>query len=225
MKVVLSLGGSLLVEKLDANNIIKYADLIKEFSKKNKIGVVVGGGRTAREYLSVAEKLNASKTFCDYIGIDITRINARLLMAALQGNCNELIPKDLEEALAYFDRHPVVVMGGIMPGVSTDAIAALLAEELKTDRLVNASNVAGIYDSDPKKNPKAKKFNKMTHDQLVLLCAEHDKRRPKEKFIFDLFAAKILARSNIEAHFVLGDVSIMKKAFLGEKHSGTIVRD
>ena len=66
----------------------------------------------------------------------------------------------------------------------------------------------------------------MSHQQLVDLAQKYDKRGPRENFIIDLLASKILARSNIEAHFVKGTkMKEIENAILGKKHNGTVVKN
>jgi len=115
-------------------------------------------------------------------------------------------------------------MGGTIPGITTDTDSVLLAEAIKAKRLVNVSNVSGIYDSDPKTNKNAKKFERLTYDQLISLAMESDKRTAGTNFVFDLLACKLIARSSIEGHFVSWkDMDDVKAAIDGKKHGGTVV--
>ncbi|MBI4975444.1 UMP kinase, partial [Candidatus Peregrinibacteria bacterium] len=65
---------------------------------------------------------------------------------------------------------PIVVIGGTIPGITTDTDSVLLAEALKAQRLVNISNTDAIYDSNPKTNPNAKKFSSLGYEQLIDLA-------------------------------------------------------
>jgi uridylate kinase len=117
-------------------------------------------------------------------------------------------------------------MGGTIPGITTDADAMLLAEKTRAVRLVNLSNVHGVFDSNPKDNPGAKKYDEMTHEQLSDLAVKSDLRRAGTHFVFDVLACKLAARSNIELHFVDGrKMDDVLLAISGKRHSGTIVRD
>ncbi|HUW67709.1 MAG TPA: UMP kinase, partial [Candidatus Nanoarchaeia archaeon] len=83
MIIVISIGGSVLISDLDPERIYKYAENVKQLTIEHTVYVVVGGGRIARDYISAARALGANEVECDVIGIDMTRINARLLIAAL----------------------------------------------------------------------------------------------------------------------------------------------
>jgi len=91
-------------------------------------------------------------------------------------------------------------------------------------RLVNISNVDGVYDSDPRKSRKAKKYKKLTHRELAGLAEKEDKRKPGTHFVFDLIACRLAMRSGMELHFIgaknLGDLG---KAASGRPHRGTVV--
>jgi uridylate kinase len=90
---------------------------------------------------------------------------------------------------------------------------------------VNVSNVDAIYDSDPRKNKNAKRFTKMTHDELIRLAVESDGRTAGTHFVFDILACKLIARSKIETHFVsCKNLDSIKSAIDGKTHDGTIVK-
>ncbi len=83
MIIVVSVGGSVLARELNPEKFREYASVLKEISKKNPLFVVTGGGRAARDYIGVARALGADEATCDLTGIEVTRLNARLLIAAL----------------------------------------------------------------------------------------------------------------------------------------------
>src|SRR4029079_9406128 len=72
------------------------------------------------------------------------------------------VPEDLEQVSEAAASGKVVVTGGLHPGQSTNATAALIAEKVKAGRFLNATDVDGIYDSDPNKNKTAKMFKEVT---------------------------------------------------------------
>ena len=225
MKIVLSIGGSSINPKgePDLEFLKKIAHLIKD--SKHEFGLVSGGGSTARAYANAARTLGASEYEADNVGIVSTRQNAQLLIAALKGvqlDVCKTVLVDFDQARQVTNK--VVVMGGTIPGITTDTDAVLLAEAIGAKRLVNISNVSGIYNRDPRKNKNAKKFDKMSYDQLVNLAAKNDGRTAGTHFVFDMLACKLIARSNIETHFVDGsNMHDVKNAIEGKKHNGTVV--
>lgn len=226
MRVVLSIGGSTInPEGKPSLKFLKaMARMIKE--SRNEFGILTGGGSIARIYANAARELGANEYEADAIGITSTRQNAQLLITALAGAGVDVyrhVIIDFEEAKGR--KNKVVVMGGTIPGITTDTDAVLLAEAIGATRLVNISNVEGIYDTNPKKNPKAKKYARMSYNELIKLAAENDSRSAGTHFVFDMLACKLIARSRIETHFVSGDsMEDIKNAIEGKKNNGTVVR-
>ena len=223
MKVVLSLGGSVLLgnsfEGL-TTRISEFARAINEISKEHSVFVVVGGGRVAREYIETARNLGADETYSDYLGIGVTRLNAMLLAIALK-NSPKIIPKDFAEAYELSLNHSVVVMGGTFPGHTTDATAALLAEFVKADLLLNATSVDGVYSADPKKVKDAKRFEKLSFEELVDIVSKGESKAGSSN-VLDLLATKIIQRSRIKTIVFLGTPENLLKAIEGVS-VGTVI--
>jgi uridylate kinase len=224
MPVVLSIGGSCI--NPDGNPDVKFIKDISNLIKKSdeRFGILVGGGSAARVYAKAARELGASEFDADEIAIMSTRQNAMLLLQAMRDFAYPVVFKDFEEARKAFFSSRVVIMGGTIPGITTDTDAVLLAEAIGAKKLINISNIDGIYDSDPKKNPNAKKFDKMSYEELANLAAASDKRMAGTNFVFDMLACRLIYRSKIETHFVSGkNLKDVKAAIDGKPHSGTVV--
>jgi len=221
--VVLSVGGSCI--NPDGTPDVKFVTDLAKLLKKSphNFGILTGGGKAARVYAEAARKLGASEFDADEVAILSTRQNAMLLLNAVKDIAYPVILHDFTEARKAATLSRVVIMGGTIPGITTDTDAALFAEAIGAHRLVNISNVSGIYDSDPNKNPKAKKYDRMYFDELVSLASEADKRKAGTNFVFDVLACKLVARSKIETHFISKDMEEINKAINGRKHSGTVV--
>ena len=228
MHIVLSIGGSAISPKgePDLNFLKSMARIIKK--SKNSFGILTGGGSIARVYAKAVRKLGAGEYEADSIGIRATRQNAQLLIASLLAagvKVHRNVITDFEGAKEPAQNNKVVVMGGTIPGITTDTDSVLLAEAIGAKKLVNISNVDAIYDSDPRKNPRARRYSRMSYKELNMLAAESDKRTAGMHFIFDMLACKLIARSGIEAHFVSGKkIKDVENAIEGRKHSGTIVK-
>jgi len=221
--VVLSLGGSVLVaEEPDTSYIRKLAKILIGISSKRKLYVVTGGGRIARYYIRCGRDLGADESYLDEMGIEVTRLNARLLIVALGDRANHYPPKNYDEAVSSGRVHSIVVMGGVSPGITTDAVSALLAERVKAPLLVNATSVDGAYTEDPKKNPDAKRIPNMTHQELIRLVGSSAGAGPHH--VFDQVGANVLARSKISLAIVDGtNLSNLRDALEGKKFVGTLV--
>lgn len=223
MAVVLSIGGSCVNPegRPDVKFIAGIAGIIRK--SEEKFGIVVGGGSVARLYAAAARELGASEFNADEIAIMSTRQNALLLLEAVRDIAYPAVLTDFTDAKKAACSSRVIVMGGTIPGITTDTDAVLLAEAMGAKRLVNISSISGIYDRDPRKNPNARKFEKMTYDELAALGAASDKRLAGTNFVFDMLACRLLGRSRIEAHFVSKDMGEIESAIKGKKHSGTVV--
>jgi uridylate kinase len=217
MKIVLSLGGSVFegVERIK-----EFANVLDEIAEENKLFVVVGGGKMARELIEKARNLGANEVMCDYLGIAVTRINAMLLAFAMK-NSAKRIPENFIEAEELSKNYKAVVMGGTFPGHTTDATAALLAEFVGADLFLNATSVDGIYSEDPGKNPNAYKFEKISPRELLMLVAK-EQAKAGVNVVMDILAVKILERSKIKAVVFRGEPENIKRIVNGEK-IGTLV--
>ena len=224
--VVVSLGGSVLVPGDGDSEYIKtLSTILKELSESIRLFIVCGGGRIARYYINTGRAVGLTESQLDELGIAATRMNASLLIAAL-GDCAHPRPAlNVDEAHKAHEDYSIVVMGGTEPGHTTDAVSAMLAENVKAARLVNATNVDGVYDSDPKKNPNAKKFDSMTYGQLQGLSAEgHDMAGPN--VIFDPKGLGIIAQNKIPLLVCNGrNLKALKDAILGNDFEGTTVAE
>ncbi len=225
MYIVLSLGGSLVntEQGIDKEYLAKIKEIVLKNS--NNFGIVVGGGFEARKNAKALREKHASEFECDEAAIKITWKNATLLIRTLGTIAYPKVIKDFKKARKLATKHKIVVMGGTIPGITTDTDSVLLAEALKAQRLVNISNIDAIYDTNPKEKQNAKKYSNLTYEELVELAIKSDKRTAGTNFIFDLLACKLLARSKIEAHFVSGrNIKDIETAIEGKRHSGTIVK-
>jgi uridylate kinase len=224
--ITLSIGGSLLVPDIpDVEYIKKIAKIFRKHSKKYRFAIVTGGGADARVYARAMRQIYKNEFLADQGAILSTWQNAYLLLAALQEISYKKLPSSFDEAAEALDHNDIVIMGGTIPGTTTDTVAVLLAERIDSKRVINVSNVDAIYTSDPKKDKKAKKIKTMKHIELAKLAAEKDTRKAGENFVFDVLAAKLLTRSGIEGHFVSGNkLDDLEKAITGKKHNGTIVK-
>src|SRR3989442_7967483 len=115
-KVVVSLGGSVLVPgDDDARYLRSLAGLLRDVSVRVKLFVVTGGGRIARYYIETGRSLGIGERTLDEFGIAVTRLNARLLAAALARRADRKPPRTYAGAAKLARRPPIVVMAGARP--------------------------------------------------------------------------------------------------------------
>lgn len=221
--IVLSLGGSILLPEIDRPNIKPYISVLKSISAKNRLFVVVGGGGTARDYISVARSFDADDAFSDELGIMVTRLNATLLIGALGSSAYPKVMENHTEAICAAESGKIVVMGGITPGQTTDAVAAVLAERVRASLFINLTAVDGIYSADPKKDPSAKKFDKMTASELLNVVVGQQAVAGVNT-VMDIVAVKMVERCKIPLLVMDGrDPSLLQSTIESGKYVGTLV--
>lgn len=221
--IVLSLGGSILLPGIDRPNIKPYISVLKRISAKNRLFVVVGGGGTARDYISLARTFNADEAFSDELGIMVTRLNATLLVGALGSSAYPKVVESHTEALCAAESGKIVVMGGITPGQTTDAVAAVLAERVDASLFINLTAVDGIYSADPKKDPAAKKYEKMTAAELLKVVIGQQAVAGVNT-VMDIVAVKMVERCQIPLLVMDGrDPSLLEKTLDSGSYVGTLV--
>jgi uridylate kinase len=216
LKAVLKLGGSVFDSELSGKRVGSYAKVMKEFSKRNRLVVVIGGGSIARKYIAAAREVGASEFVCDQIGIHVSRLNAKVLATALGEAAFPKMPESHEDLMASIGSGLIVVMGGLQPGQSTNAVAALAAEAMRADLLVNATDVEGVYTVDPRKDPNARKLDEATPDELMEILSKEG-FKAGEYDLMDPQALRIIKRSKTPAIIVDGrDPSNVEKALRGK---------
>jgi uridylate kinase len=221
---VISVGGSVFIgEKPYIEKIIDFCNVINELSNEFNIVLVVGGGKTARNYIECAKELGANNFEQDSLGIAISRVNAMLFTYNIR-KAKKTVCTNFRTVCDAIEEKKIPIFGGMFEGQTTDAVSALLAEKLGFD-FVNLSNVDGVYDSDPNKNDNAKLFNELSFNDMNLLL-QGIKSKPGQNIFVDLQAANIITRSKIISFFVNGDnLENFKDCLLGNNFVGTIVHN
>ena len=223
MRVVVSVGGSVLAPT-DPERVGEYAAVVESLAEAgHAVGVVAGGGRVAREYIDTARSLGANEIELDQLGIDATRLNARLLVAALPERAVTRPAPDYGTAAETLRRGEVAVMGGVAPGQTTDAVAAALAEYVDADRLVYATSVPGVFDADPETDPEAARFEALSATELVEVIAGIEMHAGASAPV-DLLAAKLVERSGVRTAVIDGtDPEEVGRLVRTGEHDGTDV--
>lgn len=222
--IVLKLSGSLFFSEDFAAMVDSMKNALKKQSDQ-RVVLVAGGGRKAREYIQVASEMGADQATLDEIGIMASRINALVLASSLGEYSEPKIPETLEQLVEAF-RGPaqVIVIGGLHPGQSTNAVGALVAEKMRAKRFVNATDVDGVYTKDPKKFKKdAKLLDRLTPKELEKIIGEESMKAGYYD-LMDPVALKLLERSKIDTWIVKCEPRIVEMAILGKRLGGTEIR-
>lgn len=183
-RVLLKLSGEALSSSENAFDPKVLAQLAEELKEVHELGVdlaiVVGGGNFIRG--KMVEQMGIDRVQADYMGMLGTVINAIAVQNALEQigvptrvqSAIEMQkvaePFIVRRAIRHLEKGRVVIFGAGTgsPYFSTDTTAALRASEIKADVILMAKNgVDGVYDADPKFNPQAKKYDKLTYMELL----------------------------------------------------------
>jgi uridylate kinase len=189
-RVLLKLSGESLAGPkefgIDANTLTRIARQIKQIMEMGvSIGIVVGGGNIFRG--AEAAKNGMDRVTADYAGMLATAINALALQDALErlgvvtrtqtaiGIQQVAEPYIRRRAIRHLEKGRAVIFAGGTgnPYMTTDTAAALRAIEVEAEvLLMTKNNVDGIYSADPRKDPKARKFDKLTHLEALNMRLE-----------------------------------------------------
>ena len=214
--ITISLGGSIINPgTIDKEFLKAFRDLILAHIEQSsdKFIIICGGGKVARDYITASpDTLPPGQK--DLVGILATWVNAQLIAAWFQGYTPTKPPQDFYTFVNQIDDYPVLVAGGFLPGIKTDEDAALCADYFKSPYLINVTNVDGVYDSDPRKNPKAKRFDHLTYKEFIDLI-QHEDVGPGASAPYTLIATKIAERSQCRLLIVKKDIKAIKDAIEG----------
>jgi uridylate kinase len=202
-RVVVSVGGSLIVpDPIDVNFLNQFKKIVLEKVQNGfTFSIIAGGGKTARRYQEAANAVTPlSHQDTDWIGIHATRLNAQLLRNIFSGYAHPQIIKNPNKDIDA-DK-PVIIAAGYKPGSSTDYDAVLMAKNLGATRLVNLSNIDYVYTADPKKNPDAKKIEKISWAEFRKIIPDH--WDPGLSSPFDPVAAKEAEALGLEVAIING---------------------
>ncbi len=183
-RILLKLSGEALAQEgkrgVDPQALKEIAQEIKSAVKtKCQLAIVIGGGniwRGVRDGGGVIDRVNS-----DSMGMMATIINALALQSALEDagvptrvltsiNVYQLAePFIRRKAVRHLEKGRVVIFAGGTgnPFFTTDSAAALRASEIKADLVLKATQVDGVYDSDPRKNPQAKLIKKISYEDAI----------------------------------------------------------
>ena len=234
-RVLIKLSGEGLANKeksldIDPELINDLARQLKVLlDKKYQIGIVVGGGNFWRG--ASAEKNGIPRNRADYIGMLATVMNGMAIQAMLEKNgIKSRVMSSLsvdkraaesyinEIAVSKLEKGEVVIFAGGTgrPYFTTDTTSALVASEINADIILMGKNgVDGIYDSDPKTNPNAVKFEKLTYDELLA----------KDLKVMDATAAAMARDNNIQLIvFNINEENSIERAAAGDIPHSEVVK-
>jgi len=202
------------------------AEVIEAQQAGAEIALVIGGGNIFRGAGLAAAGMD--RVTGDHMGMLATVINALAMQDALEKRgararvmsaikindvCEDYIRR---RAIRHLEKGRIAIFaaGTGNPFFTTDSGAALRAIEIGADLLLKATKVDGVYDSDPKKNPDAKRFDSLTYDQVI----------SRDLNVMDTAAFALCRDSDLPLRiFDMGQAGVLLRILRGE-HIGTLVK-
>ncbi len=224
--LVLLLGGYVFrgITGGDYSLIIRISDTVRKLkSVGTKIAIVTGGSDLARMYIDAVRNAGGDNYTQDYAGILATRLHATVIISSLGSLAYPRVVESYEDAAVAMAMNKIPVSGGMQPGQSTDAVAALLAEKLRINVIAKMTGVDGVYDKDPRLYPNAKKLESLTYDELERIIMDKS-YHPGTYELLDALSIKILRRSSISTIILSGDNPEALLDLIEGKNVGSIIR-
>lgn len=218
--VILSLGGSVLApDGVDRTYLRRFVAFVRTLARTRRIVIVVGGGQTSRQAIDAARaRGRVRRADLDWIGIAGTRLNAEVVRASLGTLAYPQVLADPNTPLQRTTR--VLVAAGWKPGFSTDTDAVLWAVRFGAPLVANLSNVAYVYDGDPKRRRTPKPFPDLTW--AVYRRMFGTAWGPGAHAPFDPIASRIAARHRLEVVVLHGtDLVNLRRCLNGQRFVGT----
>jgi len=182
----------------------EYVDLLLELKRQGHVvAAVVGGGSLSRELIRTAKSMGLDEPSQDEVAISVSRLVAQLFVLKLGESGAGRVPTEVEDAAGLVEGGKVVVMGGLKPGMTTDAVAAMLADRIRADLLVKGTDQDGIFNRDPRKFPDAHLLDSLRFDDLAKLF-EADRHRAGIHQVLDPEAVRLLQKRRIKTVVVNG---------------------
>jgi uridylate kinase len=218
------LGGSLIIpDKIDGLFLKNFKKFIEEeVSKGKRFIIICGGGKIARRYCESAKEIvNITPTELDLLGIEATKLNAKLIQVLLHEISYPDIVSDPSKKIKNF-KQEVLIASGWKPGFSTDYDAVMLAKQFKVERIINMTNIDFVYDKDPKKYKNAKPFKEIKWGDYLSLI--RNDWIPGINYPFDPIASKEALKNNMKVFIVDGkDLRNIKTLLEENKFKGTLI--
>jgi len=204
MRLVIRVGGSVVASPFNPVLMNAYVELLLNLKRQGHVvAAVVGGGSLSRDLIKTARAMGLSEAAQDEVAISVSRLMAQLFVLRLGTHGTLSVPNRIEDAAELLKEGKIVVMGGLIPGMTTDTVAAMLAERVNADLLVKATDVDGVFTRDPKKHKDAEKLERLSFSDLFGLF-EKERHEAGIHQVLDPEAVRVLQKKRIRTVVVNG---------------------
>ena len=212
--IIISLGGSLVApEEINVGFLKNFRHSLQKYLGQKRFFILVGGGKIARNYQKALLEFGAKSSDRDWIGINITRLNAEVIKQAFKKfSFSEIITDPTKKITTKKD---IVVVGGWKPGWSTDYCSVMLAKNLGIKTIINLTNIDYVHDKNPNQFPDAKPLKKIHWKDFRKIVG--NKWQPGMSLPFDPRAAKLAQELKIKVVIINGKNLERLEDFLNNK--------
>jgi uridylate kinase len=222
---IISVGGSIIApDKPDTGFLKAFHALIERLAHEDgmRFVLVAGGGAPARVYQEAYRGIMTSSAndAADWIGVMATRLNAQLLRALFDAECDAPVVTNPTEKQKW--QSPILIASGWKPGFSSDNDAVLLAENYGAKTVINLSNIEKVYTDDPRKNPNATPIDQISWPEFRKMVG--DDWVPGKNTPFDPVASRKAEELGLKVICAAGkNLSNLEKILKGSVFIGTVI--
>lgn len=223
---VFDFGGSIVApDKPDTAFLRRFLEFLNrwlEDDPSRRAIMVVGGGGAARAWQGAVKEMapETPHESLDWVGVMATRLNAELVRALLGPLCPDPVVNDPTADFPFTGR--ILMAAGWKPGFSTDYDAVVLAERFGAERILMLSNIAQVYDDDPKVNPDAQPLDHLTWEEYGQIAGTEWK--PGANVPFDPVATARATEAGLKVIAAAGkDLDNLKAILNGDHFTGTVI--
>ena len=196
----------------------KYS--LQKYLETKRFFIITGGGKIARIYQKALLEFGAKNNNRDWIGINVTKLNAEIVKQMFLGNAYPKIVTDPN--IKIKTNKDIIIGGGYKPGWSTDYVSVLIAKAYGVKTIINLTNFDYVYDKNPNEFPGAKPLKEVDWKSFERIVG--DKWLPGLSMPFDPRASKLAASLKLKVIMINGKNMERLEEFLNDKpFIGTII--
>ncbi len=219
--IIISLGGSVMApDDIDVGFLKNFKHTLSKYFGDKRFFIIVGGGKIARVYQKALLEFGAKNNDRDWIGINVTKLNAEVLKQVFAGDCHKETIIDPNKKIKA--NNNVVVGAGWKPGWSTDYDAVLIAKNHNIKTIINLSNIDYVYDKNPSHYPDATPLKEIDWKSFSRMIG--DVWTPGLSMPFDPRASKLAASLKLKVVIINGKKIEQLENYLdGKPFIGTVI--
>jgi len=223
--VVISLGGSQIFKnnKVNLEFLSEFKKIVLKHSKNFKFVIVCGGGSVARMYMSALDKAGKGSKLQSFVGISVTRTNARFMSYFFGEDSEEGIPTAIKQVGNLIEKQNIVFCGALeyKPRQTSDSTAAEIASSLDSN-FINITNVDGLFTGNPLVSRNVQFISEISWKNFYEKASKIA-FKPGMHFVLDQKAAKIIMDKKIRTYITGNNLGNLDSILSGKKFKGTSI--